>query len=77
MPAYDGGLCIGQLLMMWSAVCSGDTDVLVIIISYYRSKGMFSDCKAYMNHCSKTTHRQRFIPVNEIASIIGNVVSLG
>ena len=23
MPAYDGGLCIGQLLMMWSAVCSG------------------------------------------------------
>ena len=23
MPASDGGLCIGQLLMMWSAVCSG------------------------------------------------------
>ena len=22
-PASDGGLCIGQLLMMWSAVCSG------------------------------------------------------
>ena len=23
MPASDGGLCIGQPLMMWSAVCSG------------------------------------------------------
>ena len=23
MPASDGGLCSGQLLMMWSAVCSG------------------------------------------------------
>ena len=23
MPASDGGMCIGQLLMMWSAVCSG------------------------------------------------------
>ena len=23
MPASDGGLCSGQLLLMWSAVCSG------------------------------------------------------
>ena len=23
MPASDGGMCIGQLLMMWAAVCSG------------------------------------------------------
>ena len=23
MPSSDGGLCSGQLLMMWSAVCSG------------------------------------------------------
>ena len=23
MPASDGGLCSGQLLMMWSSVCSG------------------------------------------------------
>ena len=23
MPASDGGRCSGQLLMMWSAVCSG------------------------------------------------------
>ena len=23
MPASGGGLCTGQLLMMWSAVCSG------------------------------------------------------
>ena len=29
-----------------------------------------------MNHCTKTTHRQRFIPVNEISSKIGQDVSL-
>ena len=52
-----------------------DTDVLVILIFCYCSNGIFSDCKSYMNHCSKTIHRQRFIPVNEIASIIEQDVS--
>ena len=39
---------------------------------------MFANCKVYMNagHCSKTTNRQRFIPVNEITSKIGQYVSI-
>ena len=54
-----------------------DTDVLVLLI-YYCAKGMFANCKVYMNagHCSKTTNRQRFIPVNEITSKIGQDVSI-
>ena len=49
-----------------------DTDVLVLLI-YNCGKGMFANCKVSMNagHCSKTTNRQRFIPVNEITSKIG------
>ncbi len=41
-------------------------------------KGVFANCKVYMNagHCSKTTNRQRFIPVNEITSTIGQDVSI-
>ena len=41
-------------------------------------KGMFANCKVYMNagHRSKTTNRQRFIPVNEITSKIGQDVSI-
>ena len=52
-----------------------DTDVSVLLI-YYCGKGMFANCKVYMNagHCSKTTNRQRFIPVNEITSTIGQDV---
>ena len=52
-----------------------DTDVSVLLI-YYCGKGMFANCKVYMNtgHCSKTTNRQRFIPVNEITSTIGQNV---
>ena len=54
-----------------------DNDVLVLLI-YYCAKGMFANCKVYMNagHCSKTTNRQRFIPVNEITSKIGQDVSI-
>ena len=54
-----------------------DTDVLVLLI-YYCAKGMFANCKVYINagHCSKTTNRQRFIPVNEITSKIGQDVSI-
>ena len=54
-----------------------DTDVLVLLI-YYCAKGMFANCKVYMNagHCRKTTNRQRFIPVNEITSKIGQDVSI-
>ena len=39
---------------------------------------MFANCNVYMNagHCSKTTNRQRFIPVNEITSKIGQDVSI-
>ena len=39
---------------------------------------MFANCKVYMNagHCSKTTNRQRFIPVNEITSKLGQNVSI-
>ena len=39
-----------------------DTDVLVLLI-YYCGKGIFANCKVYMNagHCSKTTNRQRFM----------------
>ena len=41
-------------------------------------KGMFANCKVYMNagHCSKTTNRHRFIPINEITSKIGQDVSI-
>ena len=41
-------------------------------------KGMFANCKVYMNagHCSKTTNRQRFIPINEITSKIWQDVSI-
>ena len=48
-----------------------DTDVLVLPICYC-GKGVFANCKAYMNagHCSKKTNRQRFINVNKIASNI-------
>ena len=54
-----------------------DTDVLVLLI-YYCGKGVFANCKVYMNagHCSKTTNRQRFIPVNNITSTIGQDVSI-
>ena len=54
-----------------------DTDVLVLLI-YYCGKGIFANCNVYMNagHCSKTTNRQRFIPVNEITSEIGQDVSI-
>ena len=54
-----------------------DTDVLVLLI-YYCGKGMFANCKVYMQagHGSKTTNRQRFIPVNEITSNIGQDVSI-
>ena len=54
-----------------------DTDVLVLLI-YYCGKVMFANCKVYMNagHCSKTTNRQRFIPIYEIASKIGQDVSI-
>ena len=54
-----------------------DTDVLVLLI-YHSDKGVFANCKVYMNagHCSKTTNRQRFIPVNEITSEIGQDVSI-
>ena len=54
-----------------------DTDVLVLLI-YYCGKGMFANCKVYMNagHCSKTTNCQRFIPVNDITSKIGQDVSI-
>ena len=56
-----------------------DTDVLVLLI-YYCGKGVtvFANCKAYMNagHCSKTTYRQRFIPVNDITSNIEQDVSI-
>ena len=54
-----------------------DTDVLVLLI-YYCGKGMFANCKVFMHdgHCSKTTNRQRFIPVNETTSKIGQDVSI-
>ena len=54
-----------------------DTDVLVLLI-YYCGKGIFANCNVYMNagHCSKTTNRQMFIPVNEITSKIGQDVSI-
>jgi len=53
-----------------------DTDVLVLLI-YYCGKGMFGDTKVYMNagHCTKTTNRQRFIPVNRITDDIGQDTS--
>ena len=40
--------------------------------------GMFANCKVYMNagHCSKTTNRQGFIPINKITSKIGQDVSI-
>ena len=39
---------------------------------------MFANCKVYMNagHCSKTTDRHWFIPVNDITSKIGQDVSI-
>ena len=54
-----------------------DTDVLVLLI-YICGKGMLANYKVYMNagHYSKTTNRQRFIPVNEITSKIGHDVSI-
>ena len=54
-----------------------DTGVLVLLI-YYCGKGVFANCKVYMNagHGSKTTNRQRFIPVNEVTSKIGQDVSI-
>ena len=54
-----------------------DTDILVLLI-YYWGKGVFANCKVYMNagHCSKTTNGQRFIPVNKIKSNIGQDVSI-
>ena len=41
-------------------------------------QGYVRVCKVYMNagHCSKTTNRQSFIPVNEITSTIGQYVSI-
>lgn len=53
-----------------------DTDVLVLLI-YYCGEGMFESTKVYMNagHCTKTTNRQRFIPVNNITDKIGQDVS--
>ena len=60
-----------------SIVRCDDTDVLVLLI-YYCGKGVFANCKVYMNagHCSKTTNRQRFIPVNDITSKIWQDVSI-
>ena len=54
-----------------------DTDIRVFLI-YYNGKYMFGNCKVYTNagHCSKTNYRQRFIPVNEIASTIWQDASL-
>ena len=58
-------------------VSCDDTDVLVLLI-YYCGKGMLANCKVYTNarRCSETTNRQRFIPVNEITSKIGQDVSI-
>ena len=43
-----------------------DTYVSVLLI-YYCGKGMFANCKVYMNagHCSKTTNRQR-LPASHV-----------
>ena len=60
--------CLQSISLQHTRGCDGK--VVLVILIYYCSKGMFSDCKAHMKHCSKTTHRHRFIPVNEIASTI-------
>lgn len=54
-----------------------DTDVLVLL-TYCCSKVMFCNCEVYMHagHCNKVTNRQRFIPINNITSKIGNETSL-